>query len=130
MRVDEWKRGVCGWSYIEVSTEHQPLIGRHFPPAISTDVVRLWILFVEDISELEAVRDATWKLRIAPAAADWRSQDLLPSDAPVIVQLFNMRDDPYEHFNRADTHPEIVDRLRREMMSFANETGASLAFSP
>ena len=82
------------------------------------------------ISEIEAVRDATWKLRIAPAAADWRSQDLLPSDAPIIVQLFNMRDDPYEHFNRADTHPEIVDRLRREMISFANETGASLAFSP
>ena len=82
------------------------------------------------ISELEAVRDATWKLRIAPEAADWRSQDLLPSDAPIIVQLFNMRDDPYEHFNLADTRPEIVDRLRREMISFANETGASLAFSP
>jgi arylsulfatase A len=81
-------------------------------------------------SRLEAVRDATWKLRIAPIADGWISQELRAGDEPVETQLFNLRSDPYEHFDVADEHPEVVARLRAELVRFAAETGARLHFAP
>ncbi len=56
---------------------------------------------------LEAMRDGKWKLRTA-------------SGEP---QLFNMVNDPYERFNRADDKPKIVKRMRQEMEAFAKEVG-------
>ena len=111
------------------------------PPPQPLDGLDLWPMLTEKapsphdyfhyfwIGRLEGVRDATWKLRIAPRADGWLSQELT-RDEPVEVLLFNLRDDPYEQFNLAGQHPDIVDRLRAQMIAFAEETGASLAFSP
>ena len=81
-------------------------------------------------SHLEAVRDATWKLRIAPIADGWVSQELMTGDEPVETQLFNLRRDPYEHFDVAAEHPDVVARLRAQLVRFAEETGAELHFRP
>ncbi len=79
---------------------------------------------------LEAVRDGTWKLRIASIAADYESQELLTGDEPVETRLFNLRSDPYERFDVAESHPEIVARLRAQLVRFAEETEATLTFAP
>lgn len=67
---------------------------------------------------LEAVRDAVWKLR------------LLQTDPaqPATPELFNLSFDPYERFNVAETHPDVVERLRAEMTALAEETGAVVDF--
>lgn len=59
---------------------------------------------------LQAMRVGEWKLR-------------LMEEEP---QLFNMQDDPGERFNRADDHPEIVEKIQTEMQNLAAETGAEL----
>jgi arylsulfatase A-like enzyme len=112
------------------------------PPDRPLDGRNIWPLLTEGApsphehffyfmgSRLEAVRDATWKLRIASIADDWRSQELNTGDEPVETQLFNLRSDPYERFDVADRHPEMVERLRAELVRFAGETGAKLAFVP
>ena len=38
--------------------------------------------------------------------------------------------DPYERFDVAGEHPEVVARLRAQLIRFAGETGASLTFAP
>ncbi len=81
-------------------------------------------------SRLEAVREATWKLRIAPIADGWISQELMTGDEPVETQLFDLRSDPYERVDVAAAHPEVVARLRAELARFAAETGATLHFTP
>jgi arylsulfatase A-like enzyme len=79
---------------------------------------------------LEAVRDGAWKLRIAPIAEDYVSQELMTGEEPVVVQLFDLRSDPYERFDVAGDHPEEVARLKAELARFAEETGARLYFTP
>jgi arylsulfatase A len=81
-------------------------------------------------SRLEAVRDADWKLRIAPIAEEYVSQELQTGDEPVETLLFDLRSDPYERFDVADENPEAVARLRAELVRFAEETGATLHFTP
>jgi arylsulfatase A-like enzyme len=63
---------------------------------------------------LVAVRDATWKLRV-------RRTD---PDQPAVPELYNLSTDPYERFDVAAQHPEIVTRLREQMVALADETGA------
>ena len=77
-------------------------------------------------TRLEAIRDARWKLRIARPAHDWVSQELDTGDEPVEAQLFDLWSDPYERFDVAARHPEIVERLRERMEAFARETDAAL----
>ncbi|HAK57304.1 MAG TPA: arylsulfatase [Acidobacteria bacterium] len=112
------------------------------PPDAALDGEDLWAVLTEGapsphryfpyfwISQLEAVRDATWKLRIAAPADDWISQELRTGDDPVELELFNLRDDPYEQFDVATEHPDVVDRLRAQMVAIADDTGATLAFTP
>ena len=76
------------------------------------------------------MRDRTWKLRIAPIADGWRSQELMTGDEPVVAQLFHLQRDPYEQFDVAEQHPDVVARLRAELVRFAEETGAKLHFTP
>ncbi len=45
---------------------------------------------------------------------------------PVEVLLYNMEDDPYEHFNQAESYPEVVAELEAEMKRMAEELGATL----
>ncbi len=60
---------------------------------------------------LEAVRVDDWKLRTTTGEPE----------------LFNMVDDPYERFNRADAMPEKVAELRARMEAMAEEVGAKIA---
>jgi arylsulfatase A len=112
------------------------------PPERPLDGVDIWPVLTEGSvsprerfyyfmgDRLEAVRDATWKLRIAPVADDYVSQELMTGDEPVEVQLFDLRSDPYERFDVAERHPDVVTRLRSELVHFAGETGARLHFTP
>jgi arylsulfatase A-like enzyme len=112
------------------------------PPERPLDGADVWPLLAEGApsprerfyyfmgERLEAVRDTAWKLRIAPVADDYVSQELMSGDEPVEVQLFNLRSDPYERFDVGDKHPEVVARLRSELARFAAETGARLYFTP
>lgn len=60
--------------------------------------------------ELEAMREGRWKLRLAGDT----------------TQLFDMRTDPNERFNRAAERPELVRELRGQMQAFADSIGTSL----
>jgi arylsulfatase A-like enzyme len=67
---------------------------------------------------LEAVRDRDWKLvarRPEP-------------EGPVVLELYDLRADPYERYNVAAAHADVVERLKQRMVAFAAETGARLAF--
>ncbi len=52
---------------------------------------------------IEAVRDTRWKLRIEGDQAE----------------LFDLREDPYERFNVAPAHPDVVSRLTEVMLNQA-----------
>lgn len=110
------------------------------PPAKALDGNSLWGLWTRQENSphqyyhyftgkrLDGVRDAEWKLRIAPPGDSWTSPELARGvPQPVLLELFNMMDDPYEHFNRAEEQPEVVARLRAEMERLAAELGAELA---
>jgi arylsulfatase A-like enzyme len=74
------------------------------------------VFFYSYPDRLDAVRDGEWKLvvrRIDP-------------QGPVTLDLYNLKTDPYERFTVAQSHPEVVERLRRKMLDFAEETGAIL----
>ena len=60
---------------------------------------------------LRSLRDGDWKLHTSGGE----------------IELFHMRTDPFERFNRADKHPDVVQRLREEMERFANEVGTAVA---
>lgn len=60
---------------------------------------------------LHAVRDGDWKLRTAGGEDE----------------LFNMRVDPFERFNRAEEKPELVERLKKRMKEMADEVGKPVA---
>ena len=91
----------------------RPLDGRNIWPLLTEGAPSPHEHFVYFMgSRLEAVRDGTWKLRIASIADDWRSQELQTGQEPVETQLFNLRSDPYERFDVAARHPEVVARLR------------------
>lgn len=60
---------------------------------------------------LQAVRDGDWKLRTAGGEPE----------------LFHMRVDPFERFNRAEEKPEVVRRLKKRMQEMADEVGTRVA---
>lgn len=60
---------------------------------------------------LEAMVIGDWKLRLASKN----------------TQLFNIRLDPSERFNRAKEHPEIVKRIKQRMKQTAREIGVPMA---
>ncbi|MGD8866381.1 MAG: sulfatase [Gemmatimonadales bacterium] len=66
---------------------------------------------------LEAVRDRAWKLVVR------RSE----SEQAAIFELYDLRVDPYERWDVAAAHPDVVERLKERMIAFAAETGAQLA---
>lgn len=79
---------------------------------------------------LDGIRMGDWKLRIAPLADDWRSPELNTGEEAVVLTLHDLGADPYEQFNRAEEHPEIVSRLRAILRKKAEEMGARLAEYP
>lgn len=113
------------------SMPEQPLDGKNILPLLTEQAASPHDHFYYYwIRRLEAVRDDTWKLRIAPHADGWISPELQQGDESVEVTLFNLKNDPYEQFDVATQYPEVVERLRGQMIAFAEETGATLAFTP
>ena len=61
----------------------------------------------EIVHSLQVIRSGNWKLIEKGATYyNWPEQPL---------QLYNIREDPYEKRNRADEHPEIVTKLRERL---------------
>ena len=67
--------------------------------------------------KLEGIRDQKWKLRISSPTE---------GEEPILTELFDLQNDPYERFNIAEDYPEHVERLSVEMKRFAMEIGADL----
>ena len=63
---------------------------------------------------LEAIRDANWKLHVKP----------MPGFERVTPQLFNLNEDPYERFDVAMDHPDVVNRLYDQLQAFGTSVGA------
>ena len=75
---------------------------------------------------LEGIRDEEWKLLIAASRDGWTSPELAKADEPILAQLYNLQNDPFEQFNLAEMYPEEVKRLREQMEGFAQEVGVKL----
>lgn len=75
-------------------------------------------------TNVEGIRDLEWKLRISSYSDGWTSPELKSGNEPVLIQLFNLKNDPYEQFDLADRYPEHLKRLTNELKRFANEIGA------
>ena len=75
---------------------------------------------------LEGVRKGEWKLRISKTDDNWRSPELDSGDEPIEMFLFNMKDDPFEQFDRKADFPEIVENLLAEMRTIAENTGGTI----
>ena len=106
----------------------KPLDGKDLWPLLTKEAAsphQYYYYFRRD--QLQGVRDEIWKLRIATAADNWISPELQKKDSPVFLELYNLRDDPYEQFNQAAEYPEVVSRLREAMKRKAKELGAKLA---
>ena len=65
---------------------------------------------------VRGVRDSRWKLLVRRASPE----------AELTEELYDMASDPYERFDLAAEHPDVVERLRAEMARFAAESGARL----
>jgi len=62
------------------------------------------------LGDLEAMREGRWKLRLAGDT----------------TQLFDLRTDPAERFNRADGRPDLVQEMRAQMKTFADSVGTEV----
>jgi len=75
-------------------------------------------------THLHAVRDARWKLvRPRPAKPAWMKWRGRKIDAVKEVQLFDLENDIAETANVAVQHPEIVERLIRQIQAARSELG-------
>lgn len=73
-------------------------------------------------SNLEAVREGKWKLRLSRSM-----RDDLEKDDPLTPELFDLDFDPAEQYNLADREPDLVTRLHEKLRTFAQELNAKLA---
>ena len=103
-----------------VSLPDRPVDGLDIWPVLSEDAASphaYYHYFLVDM--IQGVRDKDWKLRMLPN-----------EDGDPTVLLFDLHNDPYERYDVANENPEIVSRLKEEMVRFAEETGAKLASEP
>jgi arylsulfatase A-like enzyme len=70
---------------------------------------------------LQGVRQDKWKLRVTTPGGRGRGG---AAAAPVepLVELYEMDVDPYERYNVAAAHPDVVSRLRARLEAFRVET--------
>ncbi len=110
-------------------------------PAKPLDGKNLWPLLTQQSASphefyhyftgkrLDGVRTQNWKLRIAPPASNWESPELQRGkELPIQLELFHMRNDPFEQFNLSDEYPDVVETLKKEMVRLALEIDAELSF--
>ncbi|HSG81412.1 MAG TPA: sulfatase-like hydrolase/transferase, partial [Gemmatimonadota bacterium] len=99
--------------------DDRPVDGRDITPLLRGDAGSPHRYFYYMYpARLEGVRDAEWKLRVVREAG-----------GTVVTELYNLANDPYERFDVAETHPDVVGRLQSALQRFAAETGADLAVS-
>jgi len=65
---------------------------------------------------VRGVRDPRWKLVVRRESPE----------GDLRAELYDLQSDPYERFDVAEDHPDVVKRLRAEMTRFAAESGARL----
>ena len=68
-----------------------------------------------------AVRAGDWKLVLHTGADDPDGGVPKKKAAKSSVELFNLKDDPYEKTNLADKHPDRVKELREKLAAFAKQ---------
>ena len=66
---------------------------------------------------------STWTPGAAIRQGDWKLISFYEFDK---VELYNLKDDLGEHKNLADTHPEIVQRLNRELVGWQKSQQAAM----
>lgn len=105
----------------------KPLDGKNIWPLLTEQARSPHEYFYYCLGEkMEGIRDKKWKLRVSTATDGWTSPELNTGNELIITQLFDLQNDPYEQFNLADSYPQHVERLGKEMERFAEEIGASL----
>lgn len=70
---------------------------------------------------LEAVRDGKWKLRYSN-----HFKPEVSNDAPVTVELYDMKNDPGENYNVAGRHPDVTQKLLNLLKEKVNEVNAKM----
>jgi arylsulfatase A-like enzyme len=70
---------------------------------------------------LQAVREGEWKLRYTS-----NNRDDLDAGDPVTPELFHLKRDPSERYNVAVEYPDIVDKLKKKLVRFAQEVDAEI----
>lgn len=107
------------------------------PPQKELDGKNIWPLLTQQGSSphqyfyyfggrnLDAIRDDQWKLRVSVPTDNWGDREDNAGNE-VTTALFDLKNDPFERFNVAEDHPEVVNRLQEEMQRFASEVGANL----
>jgi arylsulfatase A-like enzyme len=78
-----------------------------------------WFFYYDAGGRLEGVRDRRWKLRLT-----------FPEKAEPAAALFDLSVDPFERWDVAADHPDIVSRLSERMRQFAGEIASSPARQP
>jgi hypothetical protein len=68
-----------------------------------------------------AVRAGDWKLVVTHGGGDDPDDPATTRKGRESVELFNLRDDPYEKTNRADREPGKQQELRRILAGFAHQ---------
>ena len=74
------------------------------------------LFFYVNPGVVRGVRDTRWKLHVRRPSPE---EDLR-------AELYDLESDPYERFDVAVEHADVVERLRGEMTRFAEESGARL----
>lgn len=80
-----------------------PLLTASAPGATAVSPRTDYVYFSD--GRLEGLRDGRWKIRVVP-----------PRDGgPVVPQLYDLVNDPYERFDVALTHPDVVQTMQERL---------------
>ena len=70
---------------------------------------------------LEAIRLGDWKYRYSP---HYREEAL--KEKAFYPELYNLKDDPGERFNRYEEHPETVENMHKLLIKFSGSIGGEM----
>jgi arylsulfatase A-like enzyme len=133
LHIVDWYPTLLGLAGVNLTQRH-PLDGRDAWPAIVRGASSPHEDILHNVTPTGgAVRSGDWKLVVngqvsdaeeggapAPKAKKRAKQDA--TGASTLVELFNLRDDPYEKTNLATRHPDVVARLREVLAGYTRAT--------